>query len=421
MMTREAARGLTQHGVRPGDVVTLIGETGPELIAAFFGALAVGATPSPAAPPMIFKELDRYREHLARVLDATRPAVVVAGEGLAGAIEIIGGRSAAVVELPALFGQGGELTPWSARAGEIALLQLTSGSTGAARAVSIPHSALTANAGALSRWLGIAPGSSWASWLPLHHDMGLVGGMIAPVVYEADLWLMRPEQFVRDPLGYLRCFGMFGARLSATPPFALDLIARRVPADALEGMDFSSVEGIVVGAERIAPGTLERFHALLGPFGLRREALLPAYGLAEATLAVSGLPRGRGWQSTVVDSASLALGRRIRPPEQGEKAPRWSDADGRSTACPCRSWTTTSLRSAREGWGRSWCEASPSPAVWRVTLRPRSPGWPTGSCALEMPASSWGDSSSSSAGWATASRCAGRWCSAKTWKQPSWR
>jgi acyl-CoA synthetase (AMP-forming)/AMP-acid ligase II len=316
-MTREAARGLTQHGVRPGDVVTLIAETGPELIAAFFGALAIGATPSPAAPPMIFKELDRYREHLARVLDATRPALVVAGEGLAGAIESIGGGSLAVVELAALFGGGGELTPWSAGAGEIALLQLTSGSTGAARAVSISHSALTANVGALSRWLGIAPGSAWGSWLPLHHDMGLVGGMIAPVVYETDLWLMRPEQFVRDPLGYLRCFGTFGARLSATPPFALDLIARRVKADALEGMDFSRVEGIVVGAERISPGTLERFHALLGPFGLRREALLPAYGLAEATLAVSGVPRGRGWESTVVDSASLALGRRIRRPEAG--------------------------------------------------------------------------------------------------------
>ncbi|HEX8670999.1 MAG TPA: AMP-binding protein [Longimicrobium sp.] len=316
MMAREAARGLAQHGVRPGDVVTLIGETGPEFIAAFFGALAIGATPSPAAPPMIFKELDRYREHLARVLDATRPTLVVAGEGLAGVIESVGGSSA-VVELPALFGRGGELTPWNARADEIALLQLTSGSTGAARAVSISHTALMANAAALSRWLGIAPGSAWASWLPLHHDMGLVGGMIAPVVYEADLWLMRPEQFVRDPLGYLRCFGTFGARLSATPPFALDLIARRVPADALEGMDFSGVEGIVVGAERISPGTLERFHALLGPFGLRREALLPAYGLAEATLAVSGVPRGRGWEATVVDSASLALGRRIRPPEAG--------------------------------------------------------------------------------------------------------
>lgn len=315
-MTREAARGLTQHGVRSGDVVTLIGETGAEFIAAFFGVLAIGATPSPAAPPMIFKELDRYREHLARVLDVTRPTLVVAGEGLAAAIESVGG-SWPIVELPALFGQGGELTPWSARAGEIALLQLTSGSTGAARAVSISHSALTANAGALSRWLGIAPGSAWASWLPLHHDMGLVGGMIAPVVYETDLWLMRPEQFVRDPLSYLRCFGLFGARLSATPPFGLDLIARRVRADALEGMDFSKVDGIVVGAERISPGTLERFHALLGPFGLRRDALLPAYGLAEATLAVSGLPRGRGWESTVVDPASLALGRRIRPPEAG--------------------------------------------------------------------------------------------------------
>ena len=125
--------------------------------------------------------------------------------------------------------------------------------------------------------------------------MGLVGGLFAPLASRCNLWLMTPEQFVRRPLEYLRCFGELGARLSALPAFGMDYIIKRVRPRDLEGMDFSAVKGIVTGAEVIDPTTLERFHDLLEPFGLSPGATLPAYGLAEATLAVTGVPMGERW------------------------------------------------------------------------------------------------------------------------------
>jgi acyl-CoA synthetase (AMP-forming)/AMP-acid ligase II len=106
---------------------------------------------------------------------------------------------------------------------------------------------------------------------------------------------MRPETFVRRPLEYLECFGRRGASISATPAFGLDHMLRKVRPEELSGLEFSGWRSLVVGAERIPPGTLRGFHALLGPRGLSRRALLPAYGLAEAALAVTGLRHGQGW------------------------------------------------------------------------------------------------------------------------------
>lgn len=305
-----AAAGLGREGVRRGDVVSLVGRSGPELVAAFFGALLAGAVPSLAAPPIAFQDLAGYRAHTAGVLRTARPALVVADAEFVDELGRLAEGVARVTGFGALF--GGEGAP--AEPGGGALLQFTSGSSGVARAVRVPLAALEANVAAIGRWLGWTPDSPFASWLPLHHDMGLVGGLISPVVNRADLWLLQPEHFIRDPMRYLRCLGG-GAQLTATPNFGLDLVARRVSPAALEGLDFSAVRGIVIGAERIDPATLERFHALLAPFGLRREALLPAYGLAEATLAVSGVPRGAGWSSVALDPASLAPGHAVRPAE----------------------------------------------------------------------------------------------------------
>jgi acyl-CoA synthetase (AMP-forming)/AMP-acid ligase II len=319
-MAREAAAGLLLQGVRAGQVVALVGRAGPELVATFFGALLVGAVPSVLAPPAAFQDPGSYRETARGALRAGRPALaVVDGELLGGLARSLEG-GARVVGFPALLEGGrGQAPPAPAPPGELALLQLTSGSSGAARAVRVPRSALEANLAAIGRWLGWTPETHFASWLPLHHDMGLVGGMISPVVNRCDLWLLQPEQFVRDPLRWLRCFGAAGARLSATPAFGLDVVVRKVAPEALEGLDFSGVRGIVVGAERIAADTLERFHRLLAPHGLRREAVLPAYGLAEATLAVSGLPPGEGWTTLAVERASLAPGRRVRLAGPGEE------------------------------------------------------------------------------------------------------
>ncbi|WP_433213815.1 AMP-binding protein [Microtetraspora malaysiensis] len=153
----------------------------------------------------------------------------------------------------------------------------------------VPVAALAANVAAISTWLEMDEGDATASWLPVHHDMGLIGCLFTPVSRQRDLWLLEPAEFIRDPASYLACFGEHGATMTAMPPFGLEYIVRRLSALPLTGMDFSRWRALIVGAERIDVDVLDRFTALLAPAGFDRRALLPAYGLAEATLAVTGL------------------------------------------------------------------------------------------------------------------------------------
>ncbi|GIJ79616.1 Acyl-CoA synthetase (AMP-forming)/AMP-acid ligase II [Micromonospora phaseoli] len=295
-LARVHAAGLAARGVRPGDVVGIVLPTGPGFVGTLFGTLLAGATASPLAPAATFGDPDRYAEHLAAALAAMRPRLVVVDGAptptLAHAAARAGVPTVDVAELPGEQPRGAE----AAVPARLALLQFTSGTTGTVRGVRVPYPALEANVAAIRDWLAMTPDDPTASWLPVHHDMGLVGCLLAPIVTGADLWLLSPAEFVRRPTRFLECFGRHGARLTAMPGFGLAHVVRRVRAEQLAGLDFRRWRAVIVGAERIQPSTLADFAGLLAPYGLRREALLPAYGLAEATLAVSGLPLGTGWR-----------------------------------------------------------------------------------------------------------------------------
>ncbi|WP_205380420.1 AMP-binding protein [Streptomyces sp. MBT27] len=289
---RRAAGRLTRAGVHPGDLVALVLPSGPAFVAAFFGALLVGAVPAPLAPEAAGRPVATgHQERMTALLTAARPRLVV-GDAVGGA------RAAGVEALSGadLLAPGPDgPAPGEVEHDRTALVQFTSGSTGPARGVRIGWDGLCDNLAVIRTWLGVESTSIWASWLPVHHDMGLVGCLLGPVVAGNDLWLMRPEDFVRRPLEHLRCFGERGASITATPAFGLDHILRKVHPGQLIGLDLSAVTSMVVGAERMAPSLLDRFAALLAPHGFDRAALLPAYGLAEATLAVTGVRRGAGW------------------------------------------------------------------------------------------------------------------------------
>jgi acyl-CoA synthetase (AMP-forming)/AMP-acid ligase II len=192
--------------------------------------------------------------------------------------------------------------------GRLALVQFTSGTTGRVKGVRIPYPALSANLAAIRHWLRMTPADPTASWLPVHHDMGLIGCLLAPVTTGGDLWLMPPEEFIRRPARYLDCFGRHGARLTAMPGFGLEHIVRRVSDDDLAGLDLAQWRAVIVGAERLSAGTLDRFHARLARYGLARRALLPAYGLAEATLAVTGLALDEEWTAVTGPDSGPVVG-----------------------------------------------------------------------------------------------------------------
>lgn len=321
-LARRAAWGLVERGVREREAVVLVQRSGPEFVASLFGAMLAGAVPAVAAPPMAFQDQVAYRDHLTGLLRAARPALVVADDDLAARLDelslgAMGARSVAFADVVRGVDEG-DRPPPRPRA-DLALLQFTSGSSGPARGVRVPFAALESNVAAIRRWLRMGEDDPTASWMPVHHDLGLVGCVLTPIVNGSDLWLMGTGDFVRRPLRWLRCFGVHGARLTAMAPFGLEHVVRRVRPAELAGMDFREWRAAIIGAERLDAALLERFHALLAPHGLRRETLLPAYGLAEATLAVTGLPLDEGWSSMRVDPASLAVGRAVRPPD-GEEA-----------------------------------------------------------------------------------------------------
>jgi acyl-CoA synthetase (AMP-forming)/AMP-acid ligase II len=285
---RIMAANLIGRGLRPNDRVALLQGSTPRFVASFFATLIAGGVPAVLAPPVRLEPRDQYRARTAMLLASLQPAAILTGADRP--FKALGIASAARLILTSEDLLDG--TPLSSEIGprtEIALVQFTSGSSGSGRAVRIPFAAVEANLRAIQLWLQWTENDVAASWLPLHHDMGLIGSLLGAVTQQTDLYLLKPEHFVRSPLRFLRCYGEGGASLGAMPNFALDYIVRRVAAERLRGLDFSRWRALIVGSERVNAESLSDFHALLAPFGFRRATISPAYGLAEATLAVTGL------------------------------------------------------------------------------------------------------------------------------------
>jgi acyl-CoA synthetase (AMP-forming)/AMP-acid ligase II len=277
---------LHERGLQRGDVVSIIVPTGPSFATAFFGTLLAGGTPSPLVPPGFFDEPDQYVSHTASLL-ATASKIVLTDDSL---LEIVT-RAHTAAQLPGqplAIGDAEAPAPDESRPrSDLALLQFTSGSSGPPRGVRVTWENLEANIEMIRTWIGWGPDDAGAHWLPLYHDMGLIGCFLTPLVNQRDLWIMRPEQFVREPVRWLERFGCGAAAFTAGPNFCFAYAAKKLNPEQIQGMDFSNWRAAIVGAERLDPAALATFAAMLEPYGFRRDVFLPAYGLAEATLAVS--------------------------------------------------------------------------------------------------------------------------------------
>jgi len=295
-LTWQAAAGLRRLGAGPGDVVAIVQRASPQFLATYFGALAAGAAACSIAPPFAFQRSDDYQRHASHLLATARPRVTVADGDVLGPLCEPSAQAGISSPVPfaALTGTGDFATAHQPAAGDTALLQFTSGSTGRPRCVRVTHGAASANITAIRRWLDWGPDQAGASWLPVHHDMGLIG-LLAAVVSGCDTWLMQPEDFIRSPLRYLSCLSEQRVAITPLANFGLAYILRRVRPSDLAGLRFDALKAVIIGAERIDPRVLGSAEKVLGPFGLDRRALLPAYGSAEATLAITCLPPGEGW------------------------------------------------------------------------------------------------------------------------------
>ncbi len=314
---RRCAGGLLQAGIAPGERVALILPTDPDFPVAFFGSLLAGAVPVPLYPPVRLGRLEEYHDATAAMLAAAGARMILTnrrvrsllGETVVRARPELGCRVLSDLDLssPAPHPQ--------CHPEDLALVQFSSGTTRSPRPVALTHAALMAQCEAMRPLLRghDDAGQRGVSWLPLYHDMGLIGALLGAVTYPGPLTLIPPEQFLAQPALWLQTISRQKATISPAPPFAFALCTRRIRDEEMEGCDLSSWRLAICGAEPIQPSVLERFSARFARWGFRTRALAPAYGLAEASLAVTCTPPDQDPSFESVDPGHLAVGEKIRP------------------------------------------------------------------------------------------------------------
>ncbi|MEO0532034.1 MAG: fatty acyl-AMP ligase, partial [Planctomycetota bacterium] len=305
-----AIGGYLQSRGLAGERALLLYPSGPEFVAAFFGCLYAGVVAVPAYPPRRNRNLGRIRS----IIGDAEPRICLTTDDVLGRIEPL------LDEMPDLASlewkctrEAGEAEAADWRDPQItpetlAFLQYTSGSTGTPKGVMVTHGNLIHNTELISNAYQAPPDAAGVTWLPLYHDMGLIGGILQPIYFGRPTHVMTPTHFLQKPLRWLKVLSDTGAAISGGPNFAYDLCVERITDEEKRSLDLSQWEIAFNGAEPVRAETLDRFAEAFACCGFRREAFYPCYGLAEATLMVAG---GDKWVAPPVrtfDATRLAEG-----------------------------------------------------------------------------------------------------------------
>lgn len=316
---KEVCGGLRARGLNPGERVALVYSTCPDFFAAFFGVLAAGGVPAPLYPPVRLGRMDEYNVRTAAMINAARVRTVLAEPRIArllGEVALRAGGGVRVIGLDDL--PAGRAEPVPSTKESLALVQFSSGTTGTPKPVALSQRAVLWQGEAIfASILGAFPEMplerhAGVSWLPLYHDMGIIGCVVPALLAAAELTLLPPEVFVLDPASWLRAISDHRGTVSSAPNFAYALCAEKVRDEELRGVDLSSWKVALNGAELVSAATLRAFAARFAKWGFAAEALSPVYGLSEAALAVTFSDLGRAFHARVFDErALLAEGRAV--------------------------------------------------------------------------------------------------------------
>lgn len=300
----------------PGDRVVLLFPSGPDFVIAFLGCLLARRVAVPAAVQRNERALERtiaiVRDAEARLI-VTVDAVLPKLETVVQDVRFADGTTPSVIAIDDAVSNPTfdriECTP-----DDIAFLQYTSGSTSHPKGVMVAHENLSNNLQHIYREFGFNRPNCLVSWLPAHHDMGLIGGILAPLYGSCPTVLMSPGEFIQRPVKWLELITKYGATISGGPNFAYDACVARISDDDLENLDLTSWRVAFNGAEPLRAETIDRFAAKFAPCGYDANAVFPCYGLAESTILVTCKGETHQYARAMLDRDALKKGRAVESP-----------------------------------------------------------------------------------------------------------
>lgn len=316
---------LKNRGLQSGDKVILILMTGDEFIHSFFGTLLAGGIPVTASPPLTMGNISKYLHNLSHIVRNSEAKFMISfpriskviGRVLAGDNQLTHFILAKDIQREkGLNHHSPSIDPE-----QPAFIQYTSGSTGLPKGAVLSHRALLASVYGMHKGVDCQPGDTTVSWLPLFHDMGLIGALFTSLYSKAHLYAMTPEAFVRDPVSWLKFITRYKASFITAPNFAYHLCASRIKDEDLFKLDFSHLRLALNGAEPVDLKTLNTFEEKFGPVGFGQTVAFPAYGMAENCLAATFPKLGERFEVEFLNRTKLELERQIRPASEKDSSP----------------------------------------------------------------------------------------------------
>ncbi len=318
---KRVAAGLLIQDLERDDTVAIMLPPGREYFASYFGALLAGAVPVPLYPPARPSKIEEHLRRQVVILNNCRAKILITVREALRFAELLRPHVESLRQVVTTEDLG---SAEAMRAGVVvnpqdtALIQYTSGSTGDPKGVVLTHANLLANVRAIGGAVRMSPADVGVSWLPLYHDMGLIGGWFCSLYYALPLVVMSPFDFLSRPERWLKAIHRHRATLSVAPNFAYEMCVHRIKDEDIEGLDLGSWRVAFNGAEPVNPDTIDRFCERFGGYGFKREAMMPVYGLAESTVALAFTPYGRGPVVDRIDRERLARDGRAVAADSGD-------------------------------------------------------------------------------------------------------
>jgi len=312
------AQALRERGLKEGETVAIMQPTNPGFFYTFFGTLLAGGIPVPIYPPFRMHMLEAYAKTEAHILRNAEVRILVTflqAEKLSLLLKSFVPSLKHVTTVDELMQPRELSTIFHAKSNDFAFIQYTSGSTSDPKGVLLTHYNLISNIQGYGKAIQVTPDDVTVSWLPLYHDMGLIGMWLGSLYYGIPLILLTPFSFLNHPERWLWAIHYHRGTLSGAPNFAYELCIRKIDSALIEGLDLSSWRMAANGAEKVYPRTLEQFTKKFAPYGFKRNAILPVYGLAESTVGLTIPPIGRDYRIDSVDRKQFEEKRYASPSE----------------------------------------------------------------------------------------------------------